>query len=254
MYPFHPSLVQQCLCYNLMADFYKYRDPRLHIHYYKLHFQCMHQLMAKTQGIPGPSFDHKRRQDQALVRFLHASPGTPAIDVYVNGEQVFDNVSYQILSRYLTFPEGEHEIEIYEAGQTETPVLSGTVSLEEDEHYTFAVGGTLDNLDFYEVTEAQEAPADAAMVRFWHLSPDAPAVDITDEEGEVIFSDVSFGEVTEYAELSPGSYTLEVRSAGTAVPVMTLRNLQFSGGQAYSVTAMGLAEGTPRLETLIIQP
>ncbi len=47
-----------------------------------------------------------------------------------------------------------------------------------------------------------------ARVRVVHASPDAPAVDVW-VEGSVALSDVSFKEITDYAELDAGTYNVQ---------------------------------------------
>jgi hypothetical protein len=56
-------------------------------------------------------------------------------------------------------------------------------------------------------------PGEDARVRLVHASPDAPAVDVTAEDGEtILFEDVEFGEAGA-VEVPAGEYTLEIRPA-----------------------------------------
>jgi hypothetical protein len=95
---------------------------------------------------------------------------------------------------------------------------------------------------------AAPSPADVGWVRLAHLSPDTPEVDIqltnvaTSDTQE--FSDVGYADVSGYQRLSPGSYTVAMRPAGAPAssdPVIT-QAVDVSGGQAYTVAAVGLNE------------
>ncbi|RDI96003.1 DUF4397 domain-containing protein [Meiothermus sp. QL-1] len=79
-----------------------------------------------------------------------------------------------------------------------------------------------------------------AFVRFAHLVPDAPAVDIL-SGGNKVFEAQVFKDVTYYAEVPAGSLTLTVQTAGqnpTKVADVTLR---VQAGRYYTVMALGTA-------------
>jgi hypothetical protein len=58
--------------------------------------------------------------------------------------------------------------------------------------------------------------AGQAWVRFFHASPDAPAVDIAVAGGAVLFANVAFNQGTTYLPVPAGTYDLEARVAGIA--------------------------------------
>ncbi|MFN7252832.1 MAG: DUF4397 domain-containing protein [Anaerobacillus sp.] len=257
MYPhFQPvnRVAQDAAMYDLLANYYKYLDPQKHIHYYQLHFMCMQQLcqmqdysFRNTQN-PTPS------GAPAKVRVLHASPGAPAVDIYINGNKTFENVTYYQISPYLEVPAGSYRVEVYPTGQKNTPVLTENVEVRSGRSYTVAAAGRLADIRLIAVMDTRKMVPNKAKVRFWHLSPNAPAVDIAVQGGDVLFSNVSFGRAADYLEVDPGRVTLEVRVAGTDNVVLTLRDINLKANEAYSITAFGLVDGTPRLEALILQP
>src|SRR3954463_15387339 len=102
-----------------------------------------------------------------------------------------------------------------------------------------AVGGTL----------AWPAPpataADTGMLRMAHLSPDSPAVDVTVEGSSVTFEGVGYGDVTDYRPLPTGSYTVDVRGAGSdpARPPVLTTTVDVQPGTARTVAAVGMFAG-----------
>lgn len=79
---------------------------------------------------------------EANLRFVHASPDAPAVDIYADGAGVVvPNASFKNASDYLNLPSGTYDLEVRAAG-TETVALDlPGVSLEEGNVYTaFAVG------------------------------------------------------------------------------------------------------------------
>lgn len=79
---------------------------------------------------------------EAKLRFVHASPDAPAVDIYAEGAGVVvANASFKDASDYLNLPAATYNLEVRAAG-TETVALDlPGVTLEEGRVYTaFAVG------------------------------------------------------------------------------------------------------------------
>ena len=79
---------------------------------------------------------------------------------------------------------------------------------------------------------------DMARARVVHASPDAPAVDVWVNES-VAFSHAPFKGITDYAELAPGSYQVQVTPTGATEPVVIDATLDLTGGTDYTVVAVG---------------
>jgi len=108
----------------------------------------------------------------------------------------------------------------------------------------FAVN-TLTNIEPLVFADDLTAPASGnAHARFIHLSPDAPAVDITLTDGTVVFGNIAFKEGTDFTPLPAASYDLQVRVAGTNTVVLDLPGINLMDGKIYTVFAKGLVSGT----------
>ncbi|MBE4910517.1 DUF4397 domain-containing protein [Bacillus luteolus] len=255
-YQYTDQLVQKSLKYELLANYYKYIDPARHIHYYQKHFQCVQRLM--TMGYRADMQQLMNMMEStprmANIRVLHASPNAPAVDVYANGQQILKNVSYKQVSDYLSVPSGEYVIDIVPTGKPAQRVLRQRVMIQPGATITVAAAGTVENLQLIPVTDKTSSSPGKASVRFFHLSPDAPAVDIAVEDGPVLFRNVSFGNAANYIEIDPAQVNLEVRLAGTDTVVLTIPNVNIQPNKAYTAVAVGLAEGTPSLEAIFLMP
>ncbi|WP_254663228.1 DUF4397 domain-containing protein [Haladaptatus sp. W1] len=159
--------------------------------------------------------DHKGDEEMAAVRVAHASPDAPNVDVWVDGSKVLSDVPFKAISEYLMVPTGTRNVKITAAGDSSTVAFEGDLPVEAGT-YTVAAIGELTS-DDTEVTPwplmDDKSVADGmAKVRLAHVSPDAPAVDVTVMDGETtLFDDVGYGEASDYLEVEPGNYTLEVR-------------------------------------------
>lgn len=185
-------------------------------------------------------------------RVLHAIPDAPNVDVYANDKLIVENLPYGQYTSYMPMCEGTYKISLYVAGSKTTPVLSNMLRIDTNSILTVAAIGTLSTRGLLAITDANTAKdPTTAMVRFGHLSPNAPAVDITLTDGTIMFSNVSFTQVTSYLAVPPSNYTLQVRLAGTPTVVLTVQNIDLEADKFYSIYAIGLVNAQPPLEALL---
>lgn len=196
----------------------------------------------------------QRRMPVGHVRVIHTVPDAPNVDVYANDEMVVDNLAFGDYTDYLTVPEGTYEIALYVAGTKDSPVLADTLTISDNSILTVAAVGNLSDIEFLAITDVDEDKIpERSMVRFLHLSPNAPAVDITLPDGTVIFSNISFEQITSYMDVMPMDYTLQVRVAGTDTVVLTVPGVNLEEEKFYTVYAIGLAGEDPELQALLIE-
>ncbi len=151
------------------------------------------------------------KNNSSLVRVFHAAPQAPNVDVYVNDQMVFSNLAFGDFTRYVYLDEGEYNVSVYLAGQKDRPVINQMVDVPSQQIFTIAATGNLDNLGLLVIPDkVSKSPSqNYSSVRVIHLSPNAPGVDIL-VDGDTLFEDVAFGEGTDYVDLNPGTYNVNV--------------------------------------------
>lgn len=191
------------------------------------------------------------RVRDARLRVLHPSPDAPSVDVYANGRMVVANLPYKKITGYVSVPAGEYRLDIYPAGQKDTPIRTETVTLEPGASYTVAAAGKMADLDLLLYMDDPVVPPGKAMARFIHLSPDAPVLNIAVRSGGMLFPTVPFKGAN---VLTPNPMTgdLEVRAADTNQALLALPQVTFEPGRSYTIIAVGLLKGTPGLEMLLL--
>ncbi len=195
----------------------------------------------------------RSNQSMGYVRVIHTVPNAPNVDVYANDILIFENLAYGSYTNYLPIPDGTYRISLYITGAVGSPVIANLLTLNRNEFITVAAVGTLSKIGLLAIHDANEAKQQGkAMVRFLHLSPNAPAVDITLPNGTVIFDNISYQQITPYLGVAPMDYTLQVRVAGTSDVVLTVPNLTLMADRYYTVYAIGLVGGRPELEALLL--
>lgn len=183
----------------------------------------------------------------ACINVVHASPDAPNVDIYLDGQLALSNLAFGWYSGWIPVPAGDHQIQVTATGTApDTAVIDATVTLESGVAYQVAATGQLANIApaIFE-TDLSELSADTARVRVIHASPDAPAVDVAVTGGDVLISDLTFPNASEYLEVPAGAYDLEVRPAGTMDVALALPGVQLDGGTVYDIFAIGqVGDGT----------
>lgn len=192
---------------------------------------------------------------QANVLVIHASPDAPGVDLLV--DEVKQNTSaltYPQNTGYLKVNAGSRNFKINVAG-TPTTVINANVTLEQDKSYSVFAIDSVSKISAVVVADDLSTPASGkAHVRFIHLSPNAPAVDIALDGGAVVFPNTSFKVGTAFTPLDAGTYDLEVRVAGTQTVALDLDPITLQAGKIYTVFAKGFltADGAQALGAEII--
>ncbi len=197
-------------------------------------------------------FRQLQGQIYSYIRVFHAAPDTPAVDVYANDNRIASNIRFKAFTNYMKMPPGKYTIKVFRKGTKNNPLMNMEIAIFEKKIYTLPIIGMLPNITLKVIEEPIEPlRRGKAKVRFSHLSPGAPAVDITLPNGNIIFKNVSYGEVSKYNEISPGVYNFEVRIAGTDKKVLLLPNTRFGPNKFYTIYAVGLVSGSPKLQAVM---
>lgn len=179
--------------------------------------------------------------DQANVMVVHASPDAPGVDLYVDDTKVNNAaLEYPNNTGYLEVDAGERNFKVTAAGAgLANPVIDADVTLEDDMNYTIFAADELGSIMPVVLMDDLTPPASGqAHVRFVHLSPDAPNVDVVVQGGPELFTDVEFTEGTDFSPVAAGTYTVEVQPVGTDVAAVTA-TLDLEAGKIYTVFARG---------------
>lgn len=191
----------------------------------------------------------------AYLRFLNAVIDGGAVDVYVDGTLVAQNLDYGNVSNYATITSNvnlNHTVVIYQAGTKGNPILEMRVPLNRGSVYTGALGGILPSIGLQIVSiQRMEIPTQMAILRFDHLSPNNTGIDVK-LNGQKVFSCVAFWRVTAPIGLYAGSYTIEILPCGSQTPIYTLKSVNIGAG-AYTLYGIGLLDGQPPFQAVLIQ-
>jgi len=184
--------------------------------------------------------------EHANVMVVHASPDAPGVDLLV--DDVKKNsaaLNFPNNTGYLELEAGTRNLKVNVAGTT-TTVINADVPFTKDMSYSVFAVDSVSVISAIVLTDDLTAPAAGkAHVRFVHLSPDAPAVDVAvASTGDIVFGNKAFKEYTAFTPLDAGAYNLDVRVAGTSTVALVLPTITLEAGKIYTVFAKGFLGGS----------
>lgn len=181
---------------------------------------------------------------KAMVKVVHASPDAPGVDLLVDNAVAGTNLTYPKGTGYLEVEAGTRNIKVNVTG-TSTTVIEANLDLVKDKAYSVFAINTVANLSPLVLEDNLATPANGkAHVRFIHLSPNAPSVDITLTDGTVVFGNVEFSEYVDFTPLDAATYNLQVRVHNTDTVVLELPGIQLMNQKIYTIFAKGLVGGS----------
>lgn len=192
------------------------------------------------------------QQTESYIRILHASPDAPPVDIYVNEKLIASNIAFKTFTEYYPLNPGVYNIKLYPTGQRQTPVIDRDLRVPPNGIYTVAAINKLSDIMLYPILDTpMPIPSGMVYVRFIHLSPGAPNVDVKLADGTTLFEDVKYKEVTDYILVSPGTYAFNVYPTGADQSILYVPNQTLKANRFYSIYAVGLAGGQPPLQALL---
>lgn len=184
--------------------------------------------------------------EHSFVMVVHASPNAPGVDLLIdNSKKNTSALTFPNNTGYLMLDPGTRNVKVNVSG-TSTTVIDANLSLTKDMNYSVFAVDSVSKISAVVLTDDLSAPAAGkAHVRFVHLSPNAPAVDVAvASSGAVVFGNKAFKEYTAFTPLDAGTYNLDVRVAGTSNVALVLPAITLEAGKIYTVFAKGFLGGT----------
>jgi len=181
--------------------------------------------------------------DDACVRVIHASPDAPAVDVYVNGSKVVENLAFGAGTDFASLPSGnDREIQIVPTGSSVDDAIFDTkVDLGPGKAYDVVAVGMADDIDaIVENVDLSAVPEGQARVRVMHAAPDVDGVDVVVTDGPDLFTGVDFKDTTDYQVIDAGTYDIQVKQGDDVL--IRVQDLTLEAGNVYDILAIGRSD------------
>jgi hypothetical protein len=193
--------------------------------------------------------------DEARLRVLHTEPAWPTIDVFVDGTQVLNDLTYRSASDYLEVEAGSRIVSFH-SPQGEDEVRP---TLVEGASYTAIPCCTLFPSSFVLIDDNREPSTGNTKMRVVHLAggPEvdiyltAPGVDLAAQTPRRALA--RWGDASDYLELPAGDYQVRITLPGTKTVVNDSGTLTLSAGQVRTAVTVNAAGGGEPFGFLVLE-
>lgn len=189
------------------------------------------------------------------VRFIHAVPGAPKVDVYVDGAITANGLAFAEATRFINVQPGPHTVTVNVNGTSQT-VFQGEITATVDLGITVVVQGDSSGLTAA-VYEDDLAPARPGALRFTaiHAVQDAPPVDVLQVTDTVVplAQGLTFGQPYGSVDIPANAADLIVVPAGADVtnPLIKIEKSSLISGTYTTAVIVGALSGSPA-PTLVV--
>lgn len=181
-------------------------------------------------------------QPDSQVKVIHAVPAAGSVDFYLNGtKQNSSAVSYGEQTGYIATANGDKTAE-FKTSLDNNTILSAPVSFDGGNYTLFATGQSSNNtLTTLLVEDNLQTPGTGKVrVRFVHVSPDAPTVNLIANDSTWATSR-TYKSATDFIEVNAGSYIFKLNRTDNGTTAYTSESISLTSGKNYTLVARGLA-------------
>lgn len=191
-------------------------------------------------GLSTRADDPKIVGPTSFVRVLHAVPGGPKVDVYIDGNKKLNDVTFGSVTKYLRFPSGRHSFRV-ESNNPSRVLASGISTLRNGDFYTVTASGTPAYPRLQALNDSVGTmPYNRARVTFYHFAPGLPPVDViaTTENGNTyrIARRLRYGQAR---AIAVPAVAMTIRLVSNGRTLNTMNGVHPRAGRKYAAYALG---------------
>lgn len=183
--------------------------------------------------------------DIAYVGLYHASPDAPSLDIVMEQGRInYYPLRYSEYTDYLNFYAGERTMRVSPVNASNV-VLDTTFTFETGAAYTLFYVNEYDNMQALLVEDEEVSlAASEAAVRFIHLSPDSPEVNVNRSMGDassVLVDGSGYLDVTDFTVVESGVQSFRVNLSDSGEEVLYIPDVNLVPGGVYTIVARGFS-------------
>ena len=188
-------------------------------------------------------------QFAAAVGVVHASPGSPALDVaFDNNRLGVTSFTFNKRVDYLRAYVGNRSFKVFNATTaTTTPLISKDINFESGKYYTIFIADTASKMEIVTLRDStRSAGRDSVRLRFVNMSPDAPALDLYIKGNPTpIATNITYKNTGNFFSLKAAANTeFEVRATGQNTLLATSDATNLVNGKIYTIWNSGYVNGS----------
>ncbi len=188
----------------------------------------------------------------AKIRVLNASPDTPSVDFYVNGSLVVKGLKYKSFTEYANAEPGIYTVTTTPSGTNSEILVTEDIELLPGLIYTIVIAGLNPALTIELISDTPSPNTDKSMsyMRYINLSPYSTEFDVL-MNGKIVAPNLFYLDVTDYVEMYPGNYKMDLVNVDDEKIAMTNPNVKVTAGKHYACYIVGIENTKTGLQVLL---
>lgn len=182
---------------------------------------------------------------ESSVAVTQASYDAASLDLFVNKEKVNKaEFKFTNTTGYLKILSGKNSITLKEAGKSDT-LKTSEIDFKESKAYSLFVVNKVADVDYLLIEDNLSGPKEGeAKLRFINLSPGSAKLNISIKDAENnLFENVEYKTASNFKEVTPKTYTFEIRQVGSDEVMFSLEDVKVEKGKIYSIWTKGIIDG-----------
>ena len=218
-------------------------------------------LLLPAIALAGCDDDSSGPEDRAALRFVHAAPGSGAVNARWGDAQVFAAVPYGGTAAYETIRAGERTLAVRAAGAA-ADLVASELELNDGGIYTVLLLKPAAAASLSLLADDNAAPAAGkAKLRVVHAAAaiagnvdiyvTAPDADLATQTAAA--AGVQPGKASAYLVRDPATYRIRYATPGTKTVLFDAGNITLVAGQVRTVLAIDAAAGGGAMQAITLQ-
>ena len=187
------------------------------------------------------------------VKFIHAIPDAPSVDVYFDDKLIFTDLSFGNATNYIAIAPKTYSVKLFVSGTTNNPLITESLQVGPDSVSTINITYENNEIAFFSVddTNVMSNPF-LSYVRFINMASTAPLLSLSLPDGRVLFNETSYLETNDYYPISPGIYNFIVSTADGEFSKY-ISNLKLDKNVFITIYIIGLYRKRPPLGYILVR-
>lgn len=191
---------------------------------------------------------------QGKIRVINALKDPRKIDIYLGERKIGEDLSFSEVSCYETIPADSYDLNIYESGKKEVPLLSKKVNILPSNYLTISIVDMNKNYDILILNDANsKEKITNTFLRFINLSENAPLMTLSLFNDIKLFDNVEYLESTGYYPLSPAIYNFRLSFSSLTGLYKNISDKKLVNGKFHTIYIIGLLNNEPQIGYLLLQ-
>ena len=148
------------------------------------------------------------------IRFIHAIPDAPGVDIYLDNKLIFTDLSFGNTTNYIAITPGTYSVKLFVSGTKNNPLITESLQIAPDSVSTVNITYENNEIAFFSIDDTHNMYNPfLSYVRFINVASTAPLLSLTLPDGRVLFNETSYLETNDYYPISSGIYNFIVSTA-----------------------------------------